>query len=56
MKKYLKNLGITGLKVRSYGEERPADSSSNESAWTENRRVEFSVSAGELAVIDLTPK
>lgn len=31
-----------GIQTISYGEERPADSSHNESAWQQNRRVEIS--------------
>jgi len=40
---YLTNLGTAKkrLDVSSFGEERPADSSSNESAWAKNRRAAF---------------
>lgn len=48
VKKYLRNLGVSRLKVRSYGEERPANHSSTESGWAENRRVEFAVSEAGL--------
>lgn len=40
---YLANLGVdpSVLSVVSYGEERPLDPASNESAWALNRRAEF---------------
>jgi peptidoglycan-associated lipoprotein len=43
IKNYLINYGIdpTRLQTISFGEERPASFGSNESAWTQNRRVEF---------------
>lgn len=43
VKKYLAALGIDpkGLKTVSFGEERPTNSGHDESAWSENRRVEF---------------
>lgn len=46
VKKYLTDLGLEGnrLNTVSYGEERPLDHGSNESAWTVNRRAEFNVS------------
>ena len=39
----LRAQGVGGdqISVVSYGEERPAQLGSNESAWTENRRVEI---------------
>lgn len=42
-KNYLVNLGVdpSVLSVVSYGEERPLDPASNESAWAQNRRAEF---------------
>ncbi len=42
VKKFLSNLGFDKRKIRviSYGEERPLDSSSDESAWAKNRRGE----------------
>ncbi len=42
-KKYLVSKGVDGsrLSTISFGEERPAVSGSNESAWSKNRRVEF---------------
>jgi peptidoglycan-associated lipoprotein len=44
VKKYLVALGVdgAGLKVTSYGKERPADLGHDESAWAKNRRVELS--------------
>ncbi|MFN7135261.1 MAG: peptidoglycan-associated lipoprotein Pal [Myxococcales bacterium] len=44
VKRYLVTLGVDAnrLKTVSYGEERPANNASNEAAWAENRRVEFS--------------
>lgn len=42
---YLSNLGVdpSVLSSVSYGEERPLDPGSNESAWSLNRRAEFAV-------------
>ena len=42
-RKYLMFLGISEKRIRtvSYGEEKPADPGSNESAWAKNRRCEF---------------
>ncbi|MBN1557201.1 MAG: OmpA family protein [Lentisphaerae bacterium] len=42
---YLVGLGIDGARVqtRSYGEEQPADPGHGESAWRQNRRVEFAL-------------
>lgn len=43
VRRFLTNLGVDGgrLTTVSYGEERPLDSSSSESAWAKNRRTEF---------------
>ena len=43
VKGYLQKLGVDGkrLNTLSFGEERPADSSSSEGAWTKNRRAEL---------------
>ena len=43
VKNKLIQLGIDAkrIKIVSYGEEKPIDSASNESAWSENRRAEF---------------
>ncbi len=44
VRKYLVSLGVDEerLATLSYGEERPASTGHDESAWAENRRVEFS--------------
>lgn len=44
VKTYVTNLGVAGSKVKtvSYGEERPAQRGSSESAWAKNRRAEVS--------------
>ena len=44
VKKYMSRKGVSGdrLSTISFGEERPAASGSNESAWGKNRRTEFS--------------
>ena len=41
--------GIDGgrFTIVSYGEEQPAAQGSNESAWTQNRRAEFNITAGQ---------
>jgi len=43
VRKYLLNIGVGSAEVGtlSYGEERPLQSGSSESAWAKNRRVEF---------------
>lgn len=43
VRKYLVDLGVAGgaLDTVGYGENRPAQSGSNETAWAANRRVEF---------------
>ena len=43
VRKYLLNIGVGSAEVGtlSYGEERPLESGSSESAWAKNRRVEF---------------
>ena len=40
---YITSLGVSGsrLSTVSYGEERPLDTGSNESAWARNRRAQF---------------
>jgi peptidoglycan-associated lipoprotein len=42
---YLVGLGVSGARIqtRSFGEEKPLDSSHTESAWRLNRRVEFAL-------------
>lgn len=44
-KKYLVNLGIDAnrLETISYGEERPIATGSNEEAWAQNRRAQFTI-------------
>lgn len=44
-KKYLLNLGIDAsrLSTVSYGEEKPIASGSNEEAWAQNRRAQFTI-------------
>ena len=51
-KRYLSQHGIDEARIEavSYGEERPAMRGKGESAWSQNRRDEFEVAAGELAV------
>ncbi|MBI4521190.1 MAG: OmpA family protein [Gemmatimonadetes bacterium] len=51
-RQYLTGLGIveSRLDVISYGEERPAIARSDEAAWAENRRAEFPIVAGEIAL------
>ena len=45
IKTFLMNSGLSGsrLKMISYGEERPVDSGSNETAWARNRRGHFRI-------------
>ena len=47
-KRYLENKGVDGsrIEVVSYGEERPLSQGSDESAYAQNRRDEFQVTAG----------
>jgi peptidoglycan-associated lipoprotein len=47
-KRYLENKGVDGsrLDVISYGEERPLNPGSDETAYAQNRRDEFEVTAG----------
>ena len=48
------NFGLDAgrFSIVSYGEERPAAMGSNESAWAQNRRAEFVITAGQN---DITP-
>ena len=43
---YMKSQGVAAsrIKVVSFGEEKPIDGSSNERAWSKNRRCEFQIS------------
>ena len=52
-KRYLEAKGIDGsrIEVVSFGEERPADSASNEAAWAKNRRDEFELTAGAARLV-----
>ena len=45
IRNYLAELNIDGQRIqtKSYGEEKPAVSGHNESAWSKNRRGEFAV-------------
>jgi peptidoglycan-associated lipoprotein len=47
-KRYLTQRGIpeAQIEIISFGEERPAASGSDESAWSQNRRDEFEITAG----------
>lgn len=47
-KRYLTDNGIDGARISivSFGEQRPAMSGSDESAWSRNRRAEFEITAG----------
>ena len=42
---YLIELGVSPsqIQTRSYGEEKPANGNHDETAWSENRRVEFAI-------------
>jgi peptidoglycan-associated lipoprotein len=50
-KRYLTDNGIDGARIAivSYGEQRPATTGSDESAWARNRRAEFEITAGQIA-------
>ena len=52
-KRYLTDNGIDAARITiiSYGEQRPAMSGTDESAWSRNRRAEFDVIAGEVSVV-----
>lgn len=51
---FLTGFGISASRFAmvSYGEERPLVNRSDESAWAQNRRVEFQITAGEIRVSD----
>lgn len=51
---FLTGFGISASRFAmvSYGEERPLVNRSDESAWAQNRRVEFQITAGEIHVSD----
>ena len=48
VKAYLVQRGISAVRIEtvSYGEERPVAQGSDESAWAQNRRAEFEITAG----------
>lgn len=50
-KRYLTDNGIDGARIAivSYGEQRPAMTGSDESAWSRNRRAEFEITSGNIA-------
>ena len=50
---YLKGQGVapSRLKTVSYGEERPLSGGSGETVWSQNRRAEFRVYAGESVAV-----
>jgi peptidoglycan-associated lipoprotein len=54
VREYLEGFGIAGnrLEVTSYGEDRPLDPGSNESAWARNRRAEFTILRGGSNLIE----
>jgi len=41
VRRYLSDLGASGVKAVGYGETQPANPGSSEEAWEQNRRVEF---------------
>jgi peptidoglycan-associated lipoprotein len=49
---YLTDSGLpeSRFSIVSFGEERPANRSSNERAWAQNRRGEFEITAGSSAI------
>jgi peptidoglycan-associated lipoprotein len=49
VRQFLVDLGIPGdrFTILSYGEERPQAMGDNETAWSQNRRAEFVITAGE---------
>jgi peptidoglycan-associated lipoprotein len=51
-KRYLSQRGIDEARIEtaSFGEERPAMRGKGETTWSQNRRDEFDVTAGEVAV------
>jgi peptidoglycan-associated lipoprotein len=52
-KRYLTDRGIdpSRIEIVSFGEERPADSGHDESAWAKNRRDEFEITAGGTNIV-----
>lgn len=52
-RRYLTDNGIDGARITivSYGEQRPAMSGADESAWARNRRAEFEITAGGTNIV-----
>jgi len=52
-KRYLTDNGVDAARITivSYGEQRPATSGSDESAWAKNRRAEFEITAGGTNIV-----
>jgi peptidoglycan-associated lipoprotein len=52
-KRYLTDNGVDAARITivSYGEQRPATSGSDESAWSRNRRAEFEITAGGTNIV-----
>jgi len=52
-KRYLTDNGVDAARITivSYGEQRPATSGSDESAWARNRRAEFEITAGGTNIV-----
>jgi peptidoglycan-associated lipoprotein len=52
IREFLSGFGIAGdrLMTTSFGEERPLVNSADETSWAQNRRVEFSITGGEVVV------
>jgi len=52
VRQFLVGFGLADSRfsIISYGEERPLESASNESAWARNRRAQFEITAGANAI------
>lgn len=52
-RRYLTDNGIDGARITivSYGEQRPAATGADESAWARNRRAEFEITAGGTNIV-----
>jgi len=55
-KRYLTDRGIDGgrIEIVSFGEERPSCSDDAESCWSQNRRDEFEITAGEITSVQVS--
>jgi peptidoglycan-associated lipoprotein len=53
VRQFLTGFGLSesSFSIVPYGEERPATTGSNESAWAQNRRVEFVITAGADQIV-----